>query len=125
MALRLRRLYGVALGFDSALGRARRNACGSHHGSEPAQNDSPPMVSHGRDSNSISIADASTKDEFLDTMRPRIWIYNTPLPYHVYIRVLYELFDQEEINTLKNENAKIVAEFLELKNKYIQIINFN
>src|SRR6266568_4428306 len=54
-----------------------------------------------RDSNSISIADTSTKDEFLETIHPRIWIYNTPLPYHVYIRVLYELFDQEEINALK------------------------
>src|SRR6266567_2054425 len=53
------------------------------------------------DSNSISIADAATKDEFLETIHPRIWIYNTPLPYHVYIRVLYELFDQEEINALK------------------------
>ncbi|HYT42433.1 MAG TPA: phospholipase D-like domain-containing protein [Methylomirabilota bacterium] len=53
------------------------------------------------DSNSISIADTSTKDEFLEKVRPRIWKYNTPLPYHVYIRVLHELFDQEEINTVK------------------------
>ncbi len=57
------------------------------------------------DANSISIADASTKDEFLETIRPRIWKYTTPLPYHVYIRVLYELFDQEEINRLKTPQA--------------------
>ncbi len=57
------------------------------------------------DSNSISIADAATKDEFLEKIRPRIWKYNTPIPYHVYIRVLHELFDQEEINRLKTPQA--------------------
>jgi len=57
------------------------------------------------DSKSISIADAATKDEFLEKIRPRIWKYNTPLPYHVYIRVLHELFDQEEINKLKTPQA--------------------
>jgi len=54
-----------------------------------------------KDANSISIADISTKDEFLEIIRPRIWISNTPLPYHIYIRVLYELFYQSEINNLK------------------------
>src|SRR5260370_7804843 len=55
-----------------------------------------------RDSKSISIADAETKDEFLKKIRPRIWKYNTPLPYHVYIRVLHELFDQEEVSKLNS-----------------------
>jgi superfamily II DNA or RNA helicase/HKD family nuclease len=53
------------------------------------------------DSKSISIADAATKDEFLDSIRPRIWKYNTPLPYHVYIRILHELFNQEALEILK------------------------
>jgi PLD-like domain len=57
------------------------------------------------ESKSISIADVSTKDEFLETIRPRIWRYNTPSPYHVCIRVLHELFDQEEINKLKTPQA--------------------
>lgn len=57
------------------------------------------------DSNSISIADSKTRDEFIETIKPRIWKYNTPLPYHIYIRVLYELFYQEEINTLKTPGA--------------------
>src|SRR6266568_1505207 len=67
------------------------------------------------DSNSISIADAATKDEFLETIHPRIWIYNTPLPYHVYIRVLYELFDQEEINALKTPQAITSGLYTELE----------
>ena len=53
------------------------------------------------DSKSISIADANTNDEFIKAIQPRIWKYTTPLPYHIYIRVLYELFYQQEINTLK------------------------
>lgn len=58
-----------------------------------------------RESNSISIADAATKDEFLKTIQPRIWKYTAPLPYHVYIRVLHELFDQEETQALKTPQA--------------------
>lgn len=53
------------------------------------------------DSKSISIADVNTKDEFIKAIQPRIWKYTTPQPYHIYIRVLYELFYQQEINTLK------------------------
>lgn len=57
------------------------------------------------DSKSISIADANTKEDFLNAIKPRIWKYSTPLPYQIYIRVLHELFHQEEINTLKTPKA--------------------
>src|SRR6266581_2188441 len=67
------------------------------------------------DSKSISIADAATKDEFLEKIRPRIWKYNTPLPYHVYIRVLHELFDQEEINKLKTPQAITSGLYIDLE----------
>lgn len=53
------------------------------------------------DSKSISIADVNTKEDFLNSIKPRIWKYSTPLPYQIYIRVLHELFHQQEINTLK------------------------
>lgn len=53
------------------------------------------------DSKSISIADANTKEEFINSIKPRVWKYSTPLPYQIYIRVLHELFHQQEINTLK------------------------
>jgi len=57
------------------------------------------------DSDSISIADVKTKEEFIRAIKPRIWKYSTPLPYHIYIRVLHELFKQEEINTFKTPKA--------------------
>lgn len=52
-------------------------------------------------SKSVSIADANTKEDFLNSIRPRIWKYSTPLPYQIYIRILHELFYQQKINTLK------------------------
>jgi len=53
------------------------------------------------DSKSISIADAHSNDEFLQAIKPRIWKYNTPSPYSLYIRVLHELFHQQDLNDLK------------------------
>jgi len=68
-----------------------------------------------KDSNSISIADTSTRDEFLTKIRPLIWKYNTPLPYHVYIRVLHELFFQEKINTLKTPRVITNGLYMDLE----------
>ncbi len=52
-------------------------------------------------SRSISIADASSKEEFLKEIKPRIWKYTLPAPYHIYIRILHEIFHQEAIDSLK------------------------
>lgn len=53
------------------------------------------------DSQSITIADKSTAQVFLNSIQPRVWKFALPSPYHVYIRVLHELFHQEEIDSLK------------------------
>jgi len=52
-------------------------------------------------SQSISIADISTKDEFIEAIKPRIWKFAVPSPYIIYLRVLHELFQQNEIESLK------------------------
>lgn len=67
------------------------------------------------DSKSISIADTSTKNEFIQAIKPRIWKYSTPPPYHIYIRVLYELFHQQEINSLKTPRAITNGLYLDLE----------
>jgi len=67
------------------------------------------------DSKSISIADANTKGEFIQAIKPRIWKYSTPLPYHIYIRVLHELFQQQEINTLKTPKAITNGLYIDLE----------
>lgn len=68
-----------------------------------------------QDSNSVSIADANTKDEFIETIKPRIWKYSTPLPYHLYIRVLHELFHQEEDDSIKTPQAITNGLYIDLE----------
>lgn len=53
------------------------------------------------ESRSIAIADANTRDDLINSIKPRIWKFATPHPYHIYIRVLQELFQQEEIQQFK------------------------
>jgi len=57
------------------------------------------------DAESITIADTRTADEFIKAIQPRIWKYALPSPYHIYIRVLHELFHQEELESLKTPKA--------------------
>ncbi len=57
------------------------------------------------DAQSITIADTRTADEFIRAIQPRIWKYALPSPYHIYIRVLHELFHQEELESLKTPKA--------------------
>lgn len=67
------------------------------------------------DSKSISIADINTKDDFIKAIMPRVWKYISPLPYHVYIRVLYELFHQEEFNSLKTPKVITNGQYIDLE----------
>src|SRR3990167_4786061 len=67
------------------------------------------------DSESISIADINTKDEFIEAIKPRIWKYSTPLPYHLYIRVLHELFQQEEASSIKTPQAITNGLYIDLE----------
>jgi len=52
------------------------------------------------DSQSIAVVDKNTRDEFIRAIKPRIWQYSLPKPYHVYVRVLHELFFQEKLESL-------------------------
>ncbi|HMS23004.1 MAG TPA: helicase-related protein [Candidatus Levybacteria bacterium] len=56
-------------------------------------------------SQSISIADIGTKDEFIEAIKPRIWKFAVPSPYIIYLRVLHELFQQNEIESLKTPRS--------------------
>lgn len=52
------------------------------------------------DSRSISIADKHTKDDFLNKVNSNIWPNANPSPFEIYLRVLYELFYQEDDTSL-------------------------
>jgi len=47
-------------------------------------------------SQSILIVDQSTAPEFVDTLKEKLWIYQTPSPYELYIRVLHEIYQKLE-----------------------------
>jgi superfamily II DNA or RNA helicase/HKD family nuclease len=44
----------------------------------------------------ITVVDKSNADEFLDAIREKLWIYQQPTPYEMYIRVLHELYQLPE-----------------------------
>ncbi len=67
------------------------------------------------DSKSISIADTNTRDEFIESIKPRVWKYSTPLPYQIYIRVLQELFQQKEIESLKTPSTITKGLYIDLE----------
>lgn len=67
------------------------------------------------ESRSIAIADINTKGDFIEKIKPRIWKYSTPSPYEVYIRVLHELFHQEEIISLKTPQAITKGAYMDLE----------
>lgn len=58
-------------------------------------NDSQYFEDCWADSENITIADIHTKDKFLDKIKNTLWLYQKPSPYHLYIRVLSELFTLE------------------------------
>jgi superfamily II DNA or RNA helicase/HKD family nuclease len=62
------------------------------------------------DSQSIAIADINTKDDFIKTIKPRIWKYAIPNPYDICIRILHELFHQTEVNSL--QTPKVITKGL-------------
>lgn len=53
------------------------------------------------DSENIDIATIENKDDLLQQLRKELWIYSTPNPYAVYIRVLHELFGKEVSESVK------------------------
>ncbi len=48
------------------------------------------------DSANIDITTKDNKEDFVKELKARLWIHETPSPYHVYIRVLHELFATTE-----------------------------
>jgi superfamily II DNA or RNA helicase/HKD family nuclease len=47
-------------------------------------------------SEAITVADLTCADEFLATLKEKLWIYQQPTPYELYMRVLHELFQKPD-----------------------------
>ena len=44
------------------------------------------------DSENITIVDLNTKDKFIERIKKTLWLYQKPTPFHLYVRILKELF---------------------------------
>ncbi len=56
-------------------------------------------------SRSISIADKASSNIFIDDLKKKLWIYKSPSPYLMYIRVLLEIYgSSEEFSNIKTPN---------------------
>lgn len=67
------------------------------------------------DSQSISIVDSYNKEQFLNDLKPKIWKFAVPTPYEIYIRILHELFFQEEDSTIQTPGVITKGQYLDLE----------
>ena len=67
------------------------------------------------DSENIDIATLENKDELIKQFKDELWIYSTPSPYAVYIRVLHELFGKEIAESIKTPGQITKEKYLDLE----------
>ena len=61
-------------------------------------------------SNSISIVEKENSKEFIEEIKNKLWIYQKPSPYQMYVRVLHELYKKpEKLEKIKTP-SKITSE---------------
>lgn len=67
------------------------------------------------DSENIDIATPENKDDILKKFKEELWIYSTPSPYTVYIRVLHELFGKESVESIKTPDQITKGRYSDLE----------
>lgn len=67
------------------------------------------------DSENIDIATLENKDDLLKKLKNELWIYATPSPYEVYIRVLHELFGKENLESVKTPSQITKERYTDLE----------
>jgi len=66
-------------------------------------------------SNSIDICVNNGNKDFEETLKKRLWIFATPKPYQVFVRILYELFSSVDKNVVKSPSEITNGKFFNLK----------
>jgi len=67
------------------------------------------------DSRSISIVDIHNKERFIEDLKPRIWKYVVPSPYEIYIRILHELFAEEDSEVIETPSKITKGIYMDLE----------
>jgi len=68
-----------------------------------------------KDSENIDIATAGNIDDLLKQLKKNLWIYSSPSPYAVYIRVLHELFGKESTERIKTPGQITNDKYVDLE----------
>lgn len=67
------------------------------------------------DSENITIVDLNTKDKFIERIKKTLWLYQKPTPFHLYVRILKELFTiniaESDIKTPKQATGWKFSDF--------------
>lgn len=61
-------------------------------------------------SNSISIVEKENSKSFIEEIKSKLWIYQQPSPYQMYVRVLHELYNKPENLEKVKTPSKITSE---------------
>ena len=67
------------------------------------------------DSKSIDIAVKNGNNDFKKEIEDKLWIFAQPMPYQIFIRILYELFNAVDTNEVKTPNEITRGKFLNLR----------
>lgn len=67
------------------------------------------------DGENIDIATLENKNDLLQQLKNELWIYSTPSPYAVYIRVLHELFGKESTDVIKTPSQITKEKYTDLE----------
>ncbi|MDR3185671.1 MAG: phospholipase D-like domain-containing protein [Christensenellaceae bacterium] len=59
--------------------------------------------------------DKKNKLDFIDKIEKNLWIFSTPKPYHLYLRVLYEMFAHTDALNIKSASDLTNGKYLNLK----------
>ena len=68
-----------------------------------------------QDSKAIDIAVKGGNDDFINEVKKRLWVFAQPSPYHIFIRILFELYASTENTQVKAPNEITDGRFSNLK----------
>ena len=67
------------------------------------------------DSRSTDICIKGGNDDFQKELKKKLWIFANPLPYHIYIRILYEMYNSVDRNVVSTPYDITSGKFSNLK----------
>lgn len=67
------------------------------------------------DSKSIDIAVKNGNNEFKKDIEDKLWIFAQPMPYQIFVRILYELFNTVDTNEVKTPSEITRGKFFNLR----------